>query len=87
MMAVFVYVPTPFIDEFFQKLVALNYPKNKIDLYIFNAVSIITCSTARYKLFVWNKSAFDLCKGTSIHLLIARSSALIGWMDENTEQP
>ncbi|XP_072047684.1 procollagen-lysine,2-oxoglutarate 5-dioxygenase 1-like [Amphiura filiformis] len=36
MLAIFIIVPTPFIDEFFQKIRALQYPKNKIDLFINN---------------------------------------------------
>ena len=35
-LAVFVEQPTPFIEEFFQKLLALDYPKSSIDLFIHN---------------------------------------------------
>ena len=30
---------TPFIREFFEKIAALNYPKERIDVYIHNTVS------------------------------------------------
>ncbi|XP_064641909.1 procollagen-lysine,2-oxoglutarate 5-dioxygenase 1-like isoform X4 [Lineus longissimus] len=30
--------PTPFINEFFQRIAKLDYPKQKIDLYVFNRV-------------------------------------------------
>ena len=35
---IFVENPTPFLEEFWHKFVLLNYPKNKIHLYIHNAV-------------------------------------------------
>ena len=38
-LAVFVEQPTPFIEEFFQKLLALDYPKSSIDLFIHNGAS------------------------------------------------
>jgi procollagen-lysine,2-oxoglutarate 5-dioxygenase, invertebrate len=36
---VFIEQPTPFLDEFFQKLLNLEYPKDKIHLFIHNAVN------------------------------------------------
>lgn len=36
LMAIFINVPTPFLDEFFQKIRALKYPKTKIDIFIHN---------------------------------------------------
>ncbi|KAK6634910.1 hypothetical protein RUM44_000157 [Polyplax serrata] len=36
--AVFISKPTPFIDEFLQKLSQLKYPKNRIDLFVYNNV-------------------------------------------------
>ena len=38
LMAIFVIQPTPFFTEFLEKIVALNYPKNKISLWIHNQV-------------------------------------------------
>jgi len=35
---VFVESPTPFLREFFEKISALNYPKSKITLLIYNKV-------------------------------------------------
>ncbi|XP_063965502.1 procollagen-lysine,2-oxoglutarate 5-dioxygenase 1-like [Lytechinus pictus] len=34
--AVFIGVPTPFFEEFLDRLAKLNYPKNKIDIFIHN---------------------------------------------------
>lgn len=39
LIALFVEVPSPFIAEYFQAVTALNYPKNKIHIFIHNAVS------------------------------------------------
>lgn len=39
MAAVFVEQPTPFIEEFFEKLKDQVYPKSKINLFIHNTVS------------------------------------------------
>ncbi|PVD36874.1 hypothetical protein C0Q70_03864 [Pomacea canaliculata] len=36
LVGLFLEQPTPFIREFFQHIAALNYPKNKIDMYIHN---------------------------------------------------
>lgn len=36
LMGLFVEYPTPFIREFFKNIAALNYPKNKIDLFVHN---------------------------------------------------
>ncbi|RZF36466.1 hypothetical protein LSTR_LSTR009562 [Laodelphax striatellus] len=38
LLAVFVSVPTPFIEEFFQKIENLDYPKKKIHLFMYNMV-------------------------------------------------
>lgn len=38
LVGLFLEQPTPFIREFFQHIAALNYPKNKIDMYIHNKV-------------------------------------------------
>jgi hypothetical protein len=32
---------TPFITEFFQRIVKLDYPKQKIDLYIYSKVRFL----------------------------------------------
>lgn len=34
LMAVYLEKPTPFLEEFFQRIVELSYPKKKIDLYV-----------------------------------------------------
>jgi procollagen-lysine,2-oxoglutarate 5-dioxygenase, invertebrate len=38
LIALFVEFPTPFLEEFLDKILALNYPKNKIHLFIHNNV-------------------------------------------------
>ena len=35
--AVFIEKPTPFLEEFFARTAALDYPKDKIDLFIHNS--------------------------------------------------
>ena len=35
-LAIFIEQNTPFLEEFFEKIAALNYPKDKIDLFIHN---------------------------------------------------
>ena len=39
MMGLFIEQPTPFVKEWFEKVAALDYPKEKIDVLIHNAVS------------------------------------------------
>ena len=36
-MAIFLEQPTPFLEEFFELIDSLDYPKNKVDLFIHNA--------------------------------------------------
>ena len=47
-LAVFVEQPTPFIEEFFQKLLALDYPKSSIDLFIHNGASYHSKDVANF---------------------------------------
>ncbi len=35
--AIFIEKPTPFLEEFFARTAALDYPKDKIDLFIHNS--------------------------------------------------
>lgn len=39
LVGVFIEKPTPFLPEFFQRLLSLDYPKNKIKVFIHNNVS------------------------------------------------
>ena len=39
-MAIFIEYPTPFIEEFFEKIQQLSYPKFKIDLLLHKVVSL-----------------------------------------------
>ena len=36
-LAIFVEKPTPFLEEFFLRMLELDYPKDKIDLFIHNS--------------------------------------------------
>lgn len=38
LIALFVEIPTPFLEEFFDKILALNYPKNKLHLFVHNRI-------------------------------------------------
>lgn len=40
LVGVFIEKPTPFLPEFFQRLLSLDYPKNKIKVFIHNNVSV-----------------------------------------------
>lgn len=37
-MALFIEKPVPFLEEFFDLILALDYPKNKLDLFVHNAI-------------------------------------------------
>ena len=45
----FIERPTPFIPEFLNRMMQLNYPKKRIDLLIHNTVGILA---AKYILFI-----------------------------------
>ena len=38
LLAIFVEQPTPFFMEFLEKIAALNYPRNKVSLFVHNQV-------------------------------------------------
>lgn len=40
---VFIEQPTPFLPEFFQRLLTLDYPKDKLKLFVHNNVSVHIC--------------------------------------------
>ncbi len=42
-LAVFIEQPTPFLPEVLEKISQLDYPKDKITLWVHNAVSYIQC--------------------------------------------
>lgn len=44
LVGVFIEQPTPFLPEFFQRLLTLDYPKDKLKLFIHNNVSVHSCS-------------------------------------------
>lgn len=37
-MALFIEKPVPFLEEYFDLIVALDYPKNKLDVFVHNAI-------------------------------------------------
>ena len=43
LLGIFVEQPTPFFMEFLEKIAALNYPKNKISLFVHSQVSTRSC--------------------------------------------
>lgn len=44
MVGVFIEQPTPFLPEFFQRLLTLDYPKHKLSLFVHNNVSAHTAA-------------------------------------------
>lgn len=48
MMGVFVEHPTPFLKEFFEKVAALNYPKEKIDVLVHNANAFHSLDVSKF---------------------------------------
>lgn len=52
MIGVFIEQPTPFLPEFFQRLLALDYPKDKLRIYVHNNVSVRSCSCWFFLIFV-----------------------------------
>jgi len=40
-MALMVELPTPFLEEYFDRIKNLTYPKSKIDLFLHNTVCMI----------------------------------------------
>lgn len=45
--ALFIEVATPFLPEFLDTIVALDYPHKRIDLFVHNAVSNLNCDIVR----------------------------------------
>lgn len=44
LVGVFIEQPTPFLPEFFQRLLTLDYPKDKLKVFVHNNVSVCSCS-------------------------------------------
>lgn len=44
LVGVFIEQPTPFLPEFFQRLLTLDYPKDKLKLFVHNNVSACSCT-------------------------------------------
>lgn len=43
LVGVFIEHPTPFLPEFFQRLMTLDYPKDKLNVFVHNNVSARSC--------------------------------------------
>lgn len=45
-MGIFIQQPTPFVTVFFERLLKLQYPKNRLKLFIYNRVNGIFITSA-----------------------------------------
>lgn len=45
-MGIFIQQPTPFVTVFFERLLKLQYPKNRLKLFIYNRVKGIFITSA-----------------------------------------
>lgn len=48
-LAIYITRPTPFLEEYFTKIFALAYPRNKIDLFIYNSAEYHTKHVEQFK--------------------------------------
>uniref|UniRef100_A0A8C8CBF9 procollagen-lysine 5-dioxygenase n=1 Tax=Oncorhynchus tshawytscha TaxID=74940 RepID=A0A8C8CBF9_ONCTS len=67
MVGVFIEQPTPFLSQFFQRLVTLDYPKDKLNVFVHNNVSNCSWTLALDKLNYGqdtapNPSTMGLCR-------------------------
>lgn len=49
-LALFIHQPTPFLDEFFNRIAALSYPKDRINVFIYNSVEELEQSVHKFML-------------------------------------
>lgn len=42
MIGIFIQQPTPFVTVFFERLLKLQYPKNRLKLFIYNRVTFLS---------------------------------------------
>lgn len=47
-LALFVEINTPFLEEQMEKIYKLDYPKERMHLFVHNAVSLYTCKVSTY---------------------------------------
>lgn len=47
LIAIFIQQPTPFVEVFFERLLRLQYPKNRLKLFIYNQVTASFCYCVR----------------------------------------
>ena len=66
-LAIFIEQETPFIEEFFNKLIALNYPKEEIDLFIHNSVPYHSDDVEDFLDLIQNKDDEDAKDKDSYH--------------------
>lgn len=45
-MGIFIQQPTPFVTVFFERLLKLQYPKNRLKLFIYNRVNGVFMTSA-----------------------------------------
>lgn len=64
LVGVFIEQPTPFLPEFLHRLLTLDYPKDKLQVFVHNNVSVCSCSQVGFRIF------FALC-GCSQSLILA----------------
>ena len=49
-MGLFIEKPTPFIPEFLNRMMQLDYPKKRIDLLIHNTVGILSATVCKHSI-------------------------------------
>ncbi|XP_039278780.1 procollagen-lysine,2-oxoglutarate 5-dioxygenase [Nilaparvata lugens] len=81
LLAVFISVPTPFMEEFFQKLENLDYPKKKIHLFMYNMVPYHSEEVDRFTSIAFEKysSLKKILPSDKIGEAEARKLALKQW--------
>ena len=59
-MGLFIEKPTPFLPEFLNRIMRLDYPKKRIDLLVHNTVSILSAEYIYLVLIQWNPDFSNL---------------------------
>ena len=58
-MGLFIEKPTPFLPEFLNRMMRLDYPKKRIDLLVHNTVSILSAEYIYVVFIQWNPRFFE----------------------------
>lgn len=69
LVGVFIEQPTPFLPEFFQRLLTLDYPKDKLKLFVHNNVSTCSCMCSFFSFLDVYMAPYTVC-GVSVNPLI-----------------